>query len=94
MTEHRHEYTVGVRWIDGHDADGIEHTIPIAYARCTCGYELEYFEIERRLNATEALSAEDAINITHKLLGDPLYATGEEALLEYARILGGEDETE
>ena len=55
MTEHKHEYTVGVRWIDGHDADGIEHTIPIAYAKCACGHELEYFEIERRLNAYDAM---------------------------------------
>ena len=89
MTEHRHEWHFFWTYNEKH------YSCIVAVVKCKiCGLERGPTWIERRLNATEALSAEVATNITHKLLGDPLYATGEEALLEYARILGGEDETD
>ena len=63
-------------------------------AQCECGEVLQQVQIERRLNATEALSAEDAMDAS-------VYTPGYkgvivmrifDALVAYARILEGSNE--
>jgi len=73
----------------------------VAIVKCKkCGLERGPTWIERLLNATEALSAEDAREIEGLLF---LYSQGTkddeakrlvDVTHDYARILGGEDETE
>ena len=67
------------------------------YYRCQfCGEPLDVLlsdkEIERRLNACEALSAEDAKEAS--IYGVEMGHRKRMKLREYARILGGDDETE
>ena len=101
MTEHRHEWELGMMWSrfcdDPPDFDGYKLTCK------TCDEEITSTdEIERILNehstlkrATDVLSAEDAISIATKLRGTfPKLAN---MMYKFARILsptdGGEDET-
>jgi hypothetical protein len=103
MSENKHDYAVGARWVDVYDADGIEHTIPIVYAKCACGYKLDQYEIERRLNeweelqkykrACEVLSKEDARRISDAESSRLLPFKDTQMLYDYSRILRGEDET-
>jgi hypothetical protein len=62
MTEHVHEWHVDHRW-ERSETDG-EQDYSI-YAWCDCsskeGWYLNSEDIERRLNATDRLSAEDAL---------------------------------
>ena len=59
-------------------------------AECAkCGMVIELEEILRRLNATECLSAEDAVQIYYNLHGADLKKYGP-MLKEYAKTLRGE----
>ena len=80
MTEHRHEWRIkDVRkyMIDYADIKAI----------CDCGKTMNTDEIERRLNATEALSARRAEYIAEQAEG--IYPATRKMLEEYARILEG-----
>ena len=79
MTDHVHEWGADV-------GDGI-------VALCkdpTCHESLDWDEIDRRLNATERLSAEDAIEIA-KSRGD-IFDDEADTLEAYAAALEGEDD--
>jgi hypothetical protein len=81
MTEHRHEYIVEV--------DTKEYDIVYAYCSVTgCTKVIYPEEIERRLNATEALSAEDAKSLAF-LIREPNIDTS--PLEDYAAILEGQE---
>ena len=74
MTEHVHVWMLATR-------DGIFHAVCLVDP---CDEVMQYSEIETRINATERLSAEYAMNIwrvTHPSIGDSLKA--------YADILEG-----
>ena len=86
---HRHEWRI---------KDTRKYMIDYAdiKAVCDCGKTMNKEKIERRLNAVEALSAEDARTLCLWLEGPTkeFISKGGMKLQDYARILGGEDETE
>lgn len=75
MSTHKHEWTID--WEEGR-----------AFCRYPCGKEMYYWEIERRLNATECLSAEDASHIADCIATDSAIAFPyADDLGDYARAL-------
>lgn len=89
MSEHRHKYKLGYRA----DVDGIFALCTIT-ASCDCGETLGGAEIERRLNAGEALDVKAALYLASvaDVSGAP---EATKALVDYASILeGSRDETE
>jgi hypothetical protein len=60
---------------------------------CNCGKRMFILESEQRLNATEHLSAEDAVEIKYGLYeaGMPMGAKEEIILDNYAKALRGEE---
>ena len=58
-------------------------------ATCECGEIISGDEIERRLNAVEFLSAEDATRINELIYSE--WKQDEECLLNYAQTLRGEE---
>ena len=87
---HTHHYKKAWTWLsDDKDEDG-EHI-----ALCNCGKRLGWKEIERRLNAVEMLTANDAMKACQFIPQHEIPETGlwnaesrlVDALSEYARIL-------
>jgi DNA-directed RNA polymerase subunit RPC12/RpoP len=79
---HQHEWDYDIRYKPG--------MVECKFVCVECGEEMNGEEALRRLNATEDLSADVAIQCTHAMMGDPLYAVGEEALVNYAKTRKGE----
>ena len=71
------------------------YAVTVAIAKCECGEQIGPTEIERRLNATECLSAEDAMEAYGDGYMDNEYAEVQPwqvALLAYARAREGSDD--
>jgi len=86
MTEHVHEW--------GHLLVGFRSAPHIDKYICDCGADLGNKEVERRLNATERLSALQAKELIVFAMGSTRVSQPElaDALQAYADILEGKDE--
>ncbi len=92
MSEHMHEWEANIYYYEA----GSKVT-------CDCGAEMETDEIERRLNATECLSAghcREICNLTEELAKEvnelldgniSITVKKDDPLLQYARLLEGKD---
>ena len=84
LMTHRHIFKVIT---DESGCPVCHYAVIVAIAKCACGEQIGPTEIERRLNATSCLSAEDAREFGKYF---PYWSIGK-SLKDYARALEGSD---
>lgn len=91
MSEHVHYWRLQV---EGPDCEECQYSAIMGLAACACGELLAPLAIERRLNATERLSAVYAQLYSEHITEDPPLYLEEcsTALSAYAAALDGEDD--